>query len=167
MVGISTTLVHGLLICIPFSAFVLITFIFHPRLWLHSLPSDIQQLAARKTEKERRQTRYLLLPVYLFILPGLSVISTLYVAQSSNIDLTFIDAFAHIYGIWVIVHVWDFAIIDLGYMLFLDPDDPPILGTEGAEGWKDVSFHFRSLLRAVPMSLIFVLPAAAVISFAI
>ncbi len=103
-----------------------------------------------------------LLVVYLFILPGLSIVSTLIASQ--GIDLTFAGALIHIYGVWIIVHVWDFAVIDLAHVLLINPARPPIKGTEGAEGWKDLGFHFRSLRKAVPKSAIFVVPAAAVIS---
>ena len=130
------------MICLPFSAFALITFWLRPRLWLHSLPPDIQRLASPKTDVERRQTRYVLLPLYLLILPGLSIISTFWIAQATQIDLSFLDTFVHIYGIWIIVHIWDFLVIDSGTLLFLDPDQPPIPDTEGAAGWNDFGFHF-------------------------
>jgi hypothetical protein len=52
MISLTTTLLHGLLICIPFSIFVVITFVGWPRLWLHSLPSDIIKRAAPKTDRE-------------------------------------------------------------------------------------------------------------------
>lgn len=165
MIDLSTTVSHGLVICLPFSAFVLISFWLRPRLWLHSLHPDIQRMAGPKTDAERRQTKYLLLPLYLLILPGLSIVSTVFVAQTSPTDLAFLDAFLHIYGIWVIVHLWDFVVIDSGYTLLMNPDRPPISGTEGTKSWKDYRFHFRSLLRAVPLSLVFVLPAAVVVSF--
>jgi len=103
-----------------------------------------------------------LLAIYLLILPGLSIVSALVASQ--GIELTFIGAFIHIYGVWIIVHVWDFAVIDLAHVLLINPARPPIKGTEGAKGWRDLSFHFRSLLKAVLMSAIFVVPAAALLA---
>lgn len=76
MLSLTTTLTHGLLICIPFSLFVYVTFSRWPRLWLHSLPADIQRLAGPKTAAEKRQPRLLLIP-FLLILPGLSSASAL------------------------------------------------------------------------------------------
>jgi len=162
-----TTLYHGLLICIPFSVFVIITFYWNPRLWLHSLPKDISQMVEPKTVKEVQITKYLLLPTYLLILPGLSIASLLYISAATSSNLTFLDILVHLYGIWIIVHLWDFFIIDGGFMVFTDPLHPPISGTEGAKGWKDIGFHFRSFLKAVPMSGIFVIPVSLILSFII
>jgi hypothetical protein len=163
MIPLATTITHALLICIPFTVFALVTFWGRPRLWLHSLPADIGAMAGPKTEAEERATKWML-PPYLLILPGLSVASTVYSAQSAGVDLSFIGALVHIYLIWIIVHVYDFAVIDFAHALFIDPARPPIKGTEGAKGWKDMGFHFRSLLKAVPYSAIFVGPAAFIVS---
>jgi hypothetical protein len=165
MIEISTTLLHGLLICVPFSIFALGSFWWRPRLWLHSLPPDIKQMTTPKTEAEKRQTRYLLLPVFLLILPGLSIASVMYVAETNQIDLSFAGILVHIYGIWMTVHIWDFLVIDCGFILLNDPQHPPIPGTEAAKGWKDYGFHFRALLRATVMSALFVAPASAVLYF--
>lgn len=163
MIPLATTVLNGLLICIPFTLFVLVTFWGWPRLWLHSLPEDIAAMAGPKTQAEERATKFLLIP-YLLILPGLSVASAIWSAQAAGIELTFIGAVLHIYLIWIIVHVYDFAVIDFAHALLINPGKPPIKGTEGAKGWKDMGFHFRSLLKAVPNSAIFVVPAAFVIS---
>ncbi|MEX2582127.1 MAG: hypothetical protein WD766_02565 [Gemmatimonadota bacterium] len=159
MIPFTTTLAHGLLICIPFSLFVYGTFTRWPRLWLHSLPVDIQEMAGPKTALEQRRTRLLLIPC-LLILPGLSVASALVAASRPNVDLSFMGATPHIYSIWIIVHLWDLIVIDFGYALLMDPARPPIPGTAGAEGYRDLSFHLRSFFRAVAMSAIFVLPSA-------
>ncbi|MBX3046886.1 MAG: hypothetical protein KF698_07810 [Anaerolineales bacterium] len=163
VIPLSTTLLHALLLCIPFTIFVLVSFWGWPRLWLHSLPEDIAKMAGPKTAAEQRATKFLLVP-YLLILPGLSVASAVYSAQSANIDLSFVGALVHLYLIMIVVHVYDFAVIDFVHTLLIDPANPPIKGTEGARGWKDMRFHFRSLLKAIPNSAIFVVPAALLVS---
>ncbi|WP_276374196.1 hypothetical protein [Chryseolinea sp. H1M3-3] len=163
MISLTTTLLHGLLICIPFSIFVMITFVGWPRLWLHSLPPDIIKRAAPKTDQEKRITNYVLLPIYLVILPGLSVLSVIYMAKTSLHELSWVATLVHLYAIWIIVHAWDLIVIDGIAMLLIDPAHPPISGTEGASGWKDVRFHFRSFLKAIIMSAIFVVPAATIL----
>ena len=166
MISPWTTLLHGLLICLPFRVFVIISFGRWPRLWLHSLPPDIAQMAGPKTEEEAKQTRFLLIPV-LLILPGLSIASALFVAWTTwttPVDLSFWGALLHIYGIWIIVHLWDLVVIDGSYALLVDPQHPPIPGTEGAKGYRDYGFHARAFLRAVVMSALFVVPSAAIVS---
>jgi hypothetical protein len=163
MIPLSTTLVYALIICIPFTIFVLISFWGWPRRWLHSLPPDIAAMTSPKTAGEQRATIFLLIP-YLLILPGLSIASAFYAAQTASTDLSFGGALLHIYLIWIVVHVYDFAVIDFAHTLIINPAKPPIQGTEGAKGWKDMGFHFRSLLKAVPNSAIFVVPAALIVS---
>src|SRR5690606_6274766 len=140
MLSLTTTLVHGLLICIPFSLFVSVTFSQWPRLWLHSLPPDIQRLAGPNTAAEQRKTRFLLFP-FLLIRPGRSIASAFLAAHAARVDLSFIGVTIHIYGIWIVVHLWDLLIIDFGYALLMDPKSPPIAGTAGAKGYKDFRFH--------------------------
>lgn len=164
MVVWSTSLLHGLIICVPFSFFALVTFHWRPRLWLHSLPADIRQLARPKTKGEKRLTKYLLLPLLLIILPGLSIGSVWYLHSVEKIDLSFTEIFTHLYIVWIVVHLWDFLIIDCVSAVFIDPDRPPIPGTEGADGWKDFGFHFRALIKATIMSALFVVPCAWILS---
>lgn len=164
MINFLTTITHALLICIPFTIFAVVSFLWRPRLWLHSLPPDIIELASAKTDHEEKLTKFLLLPLVLLILPGLSIASVLYISYTTHTDFSFISALSHLYGIWIIVHVWDFCVIDCGAILLIDPKNPPISGTEGAKGWSNYSFHFRSLLRAILMSALFVFPSALILS---
>jgi hypothetical protein len=163
VIAFSTTLLHGFLICLPFSAFAIFSFWHWPRLWLHSLPPDIVEMAGPKTDAETKQTKWLLIP-YLLILPGLSIASTVYVGQTTQMNLTFIGVFIHIYAVWIIVHLWDFLVIDLGHALLINPQRPPIPGTEGAKGYQDYGFHFRALLQATLMSSLFIVPSAIIVA---
>lgn len=162
MAPLTISLLHGIAISIPFSVFVVISFTRMPRVWLHSLPQDIARLAAPKTRRETLLTRWLLLPIYLIILPGLSVTSCIYLIATHTIT-SFSGILVHIYCVWVIVHILDFAVIDLGAMILIDPANPPIAGTVHAKGWRDVSFHLRSLFLALPMGALFVVPAAFIL----
>lgn len=164
MIAFSITLFHGFFICLLFSVFAFLSFWWRPRLWLHSLPPDIRRMAPAKTKSEKIQTRFILLPAYLVILPGLSLLSTIYIVETQP-HLSFGGAVLHLYGIWILVHLWDFVAIDCGFALLIDAHHPPIPGTEGAKGWKDYGFHFRSLLKAIAMSALFVVPAAACVVF--
>ncbi len=164
MVPLTTSLLHGLAVCIPFTAFVIISFTRMPRLWLHSLPKDIARGTKPKSRRETMLTQWLMLPVYLMILPGLSVISCIYLISAQTIS-SLPGILIHIYCIWAVVHIWDFVVIDLGGMVLIDPAHPPITGTEYAKGWRDIGFHFRSLLVALPMSALFVVPASLVLWF--
>lgn len=159
MIDLTTTIWHGLVICIPFTIFAVGSFWTWPRLWLHSLPADIQKMAGGKTEAEQRQTKWLLIP-YLLILPGLSFMSAVQMGGQLENGLTFWGALVHIYTIWLIVHLWDFVVIDCTHALLINVEHPPIAGTAGAKGYRDIKFHFRSLIKASLMSSLLVVPLA-------
>ena len=159
----TTSILHGIIICIPFSVFVIVSFSLNPRLWLHSLPNDIAEMVPPKTEYEKKLTRYILLPVYLVILPGLSIASVIYLSRFEQVNFSFIRLLLHIYTIWITVHLWDLLVIDGLYMLFIDPNHPPIPGTESSKGWKDYSFHTKAFIKASLFSAFFVIPAAVIL----
>lgn len=165
MIPIVDSVVAGLMLCVPFTVFVVATFRLIPRAWLHSLPPDIARMAGGKTEREERITRYLLLPILLLILPGLSALSAVWLAGRNGVDLTPGGAVLHIYIVWVIVHAWDLLAIDFVYAASIDPERPPIPGTEGARGWKDYGFHIRAFLKAVPMSALLVIPLGVLVAW--
>jgi hypothetical protein len=167
MVTFTTTIAHALLICIPFSAFAIATFLWKPRLWLHSLPPDIRQMVGEKTKAEESLTKFFLLPLVVIILPGLSIASAWYVSSTEHLDLSFLGTLIHIYGIWIIVHLWDFLIIDCGAILIIKTERIPIAGTEGAKGWSDYRFHFRAMIEAIVKSSFFVVPASFILSLLI
>jgi hypothetical protein len=123
-------------------------------------------MAGPKTDAELKRTRWLVIPV-LILLPGCSVASLLYAGLSGPVELTVAGAFVHLYGIWVIVHLWDFIVIDLSHILLINPDSPPIPNTEGARGYKDFAFHGRAFIKACILSLLFVGPVAIIIGIAV
>jgi hypothetical protein len=165
VIPLADSILAGLLICIPFTLFVLITFSTIPRVWLNSLPPDIARMAGPKTPREEQLTRWVMLPIFVAILPGLSIASAFWLAGRVGIDLSFAAAFVHLYIVWILVHVWDFVVIDCVYAGLVDAARPPIAGTEGAAGWTDIGFHFRSFVKAVLMSAVFVVPAAAALAW--
>ena len=161
------SIVEGLLICVPFTLFVLISFLCNPRLWLHSLPKDIREMAGPKTKKEVKITRFVLLPIYVLILPGLSIASVVLLNSVAKIavEISFLGILIHLYTIWITVHLWDLVVIDGIGLLIIKPAHPPIKGTEGARGWNDPMFHIKSFGTAVIMSAIFVVPAAGLLYY--
>ena len=156
-------LLDGLVACIPFSIVVWASFLWKPRVWLHSLPQDIQELAAPKTPSERRATAWIgTLVLACFFGVPIALTWKLHAEQSSG--LSFAQALLHLYGVWMTVNLWDLVGIDWPYAFWMDPARPPIPGTAGACGYKDYAFHFRAFMKASAFSLIIIVPAALVIS---
>jgi len=134
-----------------------------PRLWLHSLPPDIQAMAPPKTAVERRMTAVMGTLVLLCFF-GAPIALTWRLSSEVAGGLSFGEAFAHLYGVWMIVNVWDLVLIDWPYAYFMNPGRPPIPGTAGAAGYKDYGFHSRAFLKASVFSLAIIVPAALLIS---
>lgn len=168
IIEIFTSILHGLVICIPFTIFVAVSFMINPRLWLHSLPADIQRRAQPKTPREILITRFVLLPIFILILPGLSLWSTVMIVKplvSVAPSIPLVALITHLYIMWIVVHLWDLVVIDGISMALINPARPPIAGTENAAGWRDIKFHVRSFGKAVVNSAFFVVPAGIIVHF--
>ena len=153
----------GLIACVPFTLVVWASFLSAPRMWLHSLPADIQRMAPPKTAHERRLTSWIGALV-LFTFFGIPALLTWRLGASTPGGLSFAQALTHLYGVWMIVNAWDLVGIDWPYAYLMDPRRPPIPGTEGAQGYKDYRFHAVAFVKASVFSLLFVVPAAAIIA---
>lgn len=162
MVSFERILSDGLIACIPFMIVCWISFLTMPRLWLHSLPSDIQAMAAPKTPREKQLTAFMGIFVMLAFF-GVPIALTWRLRIERGDDLSFIEALLHLYGVWMVVNLWDLFLIDWLYTTLVNPDKPPIPGTEGAAGYKDYRFHLNAGLKASALSLILLVPAALVI----
>ena len=156
-------LTDGLMACVPFSIVVWASFLRRPRVWLHSLPPDILAMAPPKTAAERRMTIWLGAIVLLAFF-GVPILLTWRLHAERAGGLSFGQALAHLYGVWMVVNAWDLVAIDWPYAYFVDPRRPPIPGTEGAAGYKDYGFHFRAFLKASVFGLAVIIPAAALIA---
>ena len=156
-------LADGAIACVPFSLVVWASFLWKPRLWLHSLPRDIQAMAPPKTEAERRLTGVMAIPVLLAFF-GVPAALTWRLHLEVPGGLTFAATLAHLYGVWMIVNLWDLVGIDWPYAYFVDPARPPIPGTAGARGYKDYAFHARAFVKASVFGLAFIVPASLAIS---
>ncbi len=160
---LSNVLADGLLACLPFTVVVVASFVLKPRLWLHSLPPDIQAMAAPKTTAERQLT-VLMGGLVLFCFFGVPILLTWKRHLQVAGGFSAVEAVAYLYGVWMIVNAWDLVGIDWPYAYWVDPGRPPIPGTEGAAGYKDYGFHARAFLKASVFGLAIIVPAGAAVS---
>jgi hypothetical protein len=157
-------ILDGAIACVPFTIVAWTTFRLKPRWWLHSLPDDIQAAAGPKSAAERRATVWMGAIVLLCFF-GVPIFLTWRLDAATPGGLSFGDAFLHLYGAWMIVNLWDLVGIDWPYAYLMDPDRPPIAGTAGLAGYKDYGFHARKFVKASMLSLLVIVPAAALIVF--
>jgi hypothetical protein len=160
---LSHILLDGALACIPFTVVVLTSFLLKPRLWLHSLPPDIQAMAPPKTPAERQLTNWMG-GLVLFCFFGIPILLTWNRHLQYAGGFSSVEALAHLYGVWMLVNVWDLVGIDWPYAYWVDPLRPPIPGTEGAVGYKDYAFHAKAFFKASVLSLVLLVPAGLAVS---
>ncbi len=163
MISIGRILSDGVIAIIPFSIVIWATFLTMPRLWLHSLPADIQALAPPKTTGEKRLTGVMAIFV-LSAFFGVPIALAWRLQNENNGNLLFVEVLVHLYSVWMIINLCDLILIDWLYTLLVNPDNPPIPGTAGAAGYKDYRFHFNAFLKASVFSLIIIVPATAIIA---
>lgn len=164
MISLEQILSDGVIASIPFSIIVWATFLTMPRLWLHSLPADIQALAPAKTLPEKRLTVIMGIFVLLAFF-GVPIALTWRLKIASGSDLSFTQILIYLYGVWMVINLCDLVLIDWLYTTLVNPDRPPIAGTAGAAGYKDYRFHLNTFFKASVFSLLIIVPAAAVIEF--
>jgi hypothetical protein len=153
----------GLIACVPFTVVVLTSFVLKPRLWLHSLPPDIQAMATPKTRAERHLTAWMG-GVVLLCFFGIPILLTLRRHLLVAGGLSTVGSVAYLYGVWMVVNAWDLVGIDWPYAYWVDPSQPPIPGTEGALGYKDYGFHTRAFFKASVLGLAIIVPAGIAVS---
>lgn len=147
-----------------FTAFVLGTLLWKPRIWLHDFPADIQALAPPKTAEEKRWTA-LLGTVFVALFFGLPLLLAWDLKSVLGDNFSFLTAWLYGYAIFLGVNVWDLIVLDWVGFSLVDPQNPPIPGTAGAKGYRDYAFHFYAFLKGSAMGLVFAAFFAAVITF--
>ena len=161
MIAFNRVLIDGFILSVIFTAYVFGTLKWNYRLWIQDFPADIRAMVPPKSDREKRMTVYMAIPLFLIILAG-PLVSLLLVKSASGADLTFLRAWLHAYLVWEFVNLWDWLIIDWGYLLFVNPAKPPIPGTEGARGYRDYAFHFYGFLKGSVGGIVLALPPAAI-----
>lgn len=147
-----------------FTVFVVGTVLWKPRIWLHDFPADIQAMADPKTPAEERLTRVLGVP-FILLFFGLPLLLGWDLKAILGPEFTFLNAWLYGYALFFGVNLWDLIVLDWFGFLLVDPQNPPIPGTEGAQGYRDYAFHFYAFLRGCLIGIVFATFFAAVITF--
>lgn len=161
----NSLLIDSFITILFFTLFVGGTLAWKPRIWLHDFPPDIQALTPPKTKDEERLTNILGIPFILTLLI-LPVFLGWNLKNLMGESFTFGTAFAYAYLLMFNIIAWDTVVIDwIAPLLFLDPQNPPFPGTEGAKGYRDYLFHLKGGIKGLlTVGIIFSLFFATVIT---
>jgi hypothetical protein len=163
MFPLSPFLTDLLIIIVYTTACILVTIRWKPRMWLHDLPADIQKMAAPKTDEEKRLTRIFAVP-FIVIFLGLHVMFVWRLKQTLGTDFSFGSAWLYAYALFMGFNLWDLVILDWIGISLIDPQNPPIAGTQGAAGWHDYAFHFRGFLKGCVIGLVLATIIAGIVT---
>ena len=151
MIDFTLILIDGALVGLVVGAVVLTSFRLKPRIWLNDLPSDIRERAAPMTEQEKRWLKLVGVLVMVTLVGGIAL-SVMRVSGGND----YLGMLVHAYLVFQVFNLFDFLVLDCGLMLVINPENPPIEGTENAVGYRDFRFHaFKSLkgfILGVPLA---------------
>ncbi len=151
------------ILTIAFTVFVVGTLRWKPRIWLHDFPADIQAMAAPKTPTEKRLTRLIGVP-FIVLFFGLPLLLGWDLKDTMGTSYSFLYAWVCGYALFLGVNLWDLIVLDwIGFSL-IDPQNPPIPGTEGAHGYRNYAFHFYAFLKGCIIGLVFATFFAVVVT---
>lgn len=158
MLNTELLLIDGTVLTLVFSVFVVGTILWKPRIWLQDFPADIQALIPPKTDEEKRLTVLFAVPFFIILFGGLGLSAARYGTEEGFAALAL-----HIYLVWQMVNLFDLVVIDWGGMMLVDPQNPPLPGTEGAKGYRDFAFHFIGFIKGSVMGVVLALITAGIV----
>jgi hypothetical protein len=154
----------GLILSIFTSVMIMLSLRYNPRIWLQDYPSDIQDLVPSKTEGEKRFSVLVGIP-FLIVLIAIPFVSTLVLKIQSQGNISFFTLAANAFGVAFVFNLVDWLILDWIIFCWITPGFLVIPGTEGAEGYKNIWFHFRGFLIGTVFSLIAGLVIGGIVFF--
>lgn len=146
-------IVHGGILSLVASAFIVITMSIDPRIWLQDYPQTIQDRVPPKSAEERKVSLILGIP-FLVLLLAVPFASTLALKHRHGGDVPFLQLIANGFGVSFIFNLVDWLILDWLMFCTIIPQFVVIPGTEGAAGYKDYAFHLRGFLIGTAFSAV-------------
>lgn len=157
---IPSIIIYGFALSVILTTIILVTLYVNPRLLLQSYPIPIQGAVKGKTRLEQRQTKNIGI-LFMLLLIGLPVVSTIAMKQSNGGTIAFSDAFLNAFGIMSIFNIVDFLLIDWLIFCTITPRFLVIKGTEGMPDYKHIRYHVKGLFIGAALSLVFSLILAS------
>jgi len=149
---IQHTLLHGLVLSIVASLYIIITMVIKPRIWLQDYPQSIQDLLPPKDEKESRLSLILGIP-FLILLFGIPLVSTI-LLRIHNPEFSFLSLAMNAFGVSFIFNIVDWLLLDWLMFCTITPKFIVLPGSEGNAGYKDYRYHFRGFLIGTVLSIV-------------
>jgi hypothetical protein len=154
----------GALLSVVASTYLLVLLRFNPRIFLKHFPKEIREIVPPKSEKERRMSILLGVPLGLLFI-GSTFVSALLWQASAQGSLSFWELFAHVFGLFFLFNLVDLLILDWLIVCRFTPRWLIIPGTEHIAMPKEYLYHFKGFLMGTVVSVIGGLAIAAPLHF--
>ena len=102
---------------------------------------------------------------FLVLLVAVPFISTLALKRQDGGDVSFLQLFLNAFGVAFAFNLVDLLLLDWLMFCTITPKFVVISGTEGMEGYKDYSYHFRASMIGTVLSVVAGLVIAGIVSF--
>ena len=152
----------GALLSVVASTYLLVLLRFNPRLFLRHFPREIREIVPPRSEKERRISILLGVPLGLLFI-GATFASAVLWRASAQRSLSFWELFAHVFGLFFLFNLVDLLILDWLIVCRFMPRWLTIPGTEHIVMPKEYLYHFKGFLMGTVVSVIGGLATAAVL----
>jgi hypothetical protein len=153
MIDVQKVITDGGILTAAFMVFVFLIAYFKPRAFLskNDVPADILAAVPPKTEAEKRQGYWLMVPLFFILIGGMLYSTYTFYLQSGA---GFFPLFLHALIIILMITIGDLVIVDWLVLNTITPKWVVFPGTEGFAGYKDYGFHLRAHLKALPSQVI-------------
>jgi len=147
---ILNALIDGIIISIILYGGIFLMIKINPRIQLHNYPPQIRNILPLKTAKEKKLFLIMALPIFLLII-GYIVISFY---LKFNSEIKYINVLLYFSVVYFISSCIDLFICD--YLIFctITPKFIIIPGTEGNPGYKDKSYHTKTIPQMIVIIII-------------
>jgi len=164
MFSIRKIVLDGAILSFIASLLLIVSLRHNPRVWLQDYPEAIQDRVPPKTGREKRLSLIFGIP-FLVLLVAVPFISTLALKRQDGGDVSFLQLFLNAFGVAFAFNLVDLLLLDWLMFCTITPKFVVISGTEGMEGYKDYSYHFRASMIGTVLSVVAGLVIAGIVSF--
>lgn len=146
---ITQALIAAGILSIIFTAAVLATVAYNPRLWIGDAPKAMQEAIEPLTRREKRDRMIFALPFFVLIF-GIPLWSAWNVEAALG-GISFGEAFLHLWIIFMVINLVDLIIIDCLIIVWWQPKWTLMPGAEHLMHLINYGYHFNAHLKGTVM----------------
>jgi len=164
MFSVRKIVLDGAVLSFVASLLLMVSLRLNPRIWLQDYPEEIRNKVPPKTGQEKQLSLIFGIP-FLVLLVAVPFISTLALKRQGGGDVSFLQLFLNAFGVAFAFNLVDLLLLDWLMFCTITPKFVVIPGTEGMEGYKDYSYHFKASMIGTVLSVAAGLVIAGIVSF--